>query len=277
MQENEREKYYRLRNEYYSKVYILWELVKGLKDKELGILASKQSGKHLAIRYILCFSLDYWEKHNKRFGIVYDDFNLYCSIATFNKHVPVFSYNMQERKQDPAYINFNENFLNYVKSFDLFLDFDGKDNPKQAYENCAVVKTLFDEYKLPYFIHNSSLTGFHLIIPSNYMPNIEPMTLLIKFNEIVLNLKKIYMLDALDTGVQDIKRLRKISYGLVGDGAVVLPLSDLQFNNFKTEMVTIENVLNNTHLKERGLLIRTWNLSEEQLKLNVIKFIKDFQ
>ena len=61
------------------------------------------------------------------------------------------------------------------------------------------------------------------------------------------------------------------------DGSICLPLDDFQIENFKQENVTMENVIKNIHIKNRGLLVRNLKLGEEQLKVNVKKFLEYFK
>jgi hypothetical protein len=57
-------------------------------------------------------------------------------------------------------------------------------------------------------------------------------------------------------------------------GNIALPLDDTQFQNFNPEMVKMENVLKQVKIKNRGLLLRTHNLSKEELIENVNHFLK---
>jgi len=72
------------------------------------------------------------------------------------------------------------------------------------------------------------------------------------------------------------KTLIKCSYAF--DSAnISLPMNDIEFENFSPEKIKMEWVLDNIILKNRGLLTRTYGLSEEELKKNVKKFLDDFK
>ena len=157
------------------------------------------------------------------------------------------------------------------------MDFDGKENPEKCLAEVREAKKILDEAKVPYYILNSSFTGFHIHIPSEFIEPMEINKLIEILNRVIYNFKGVYDLSCLDNSVIDIKRICKVPYSYVCDNSIALPLSDLQLANWKPEMVSMKNVMKNVMLKNRGLKIRTHNLSEEQLKENVRKFISDFE
>jgi hypothetical protein len=97
-----------------------------------------------------------------------------------------------------------------------------------------------------------------------------------KLNGVIYNLKGIFKLSSLDNSVIDLKRICRLPYSYSCDGSICLPLDDSQIQNFNPEMVKMENVMKNI-IRDRGLLTRAWGLSEQQLKENVVKFLKDFE
>lgn len=274
----EREKFIFERKQYYSNTFVLFEIVKCLKNRELCFLTAKGEEKKKAVRYLLGFSLEYMQKHIDWFGFYGSLINMYHSVALLKPNVPVFSYHLEKRLSDEQYVNFNKNYLDFVENFNLFFDIDGKREPIKAYAETGVIKKLFDEYKLPYYILNSSKTGFHIHIPSQYMPNLSPKIIMSYATSIIYNLKGIYELECLDSGVIDMKRVCKVPYSYnSGDGSICLPLNDAQFTMYRPENVEMANVLRNVMIKNRGLLVRNHGLSENQLKANVLKFIEDFK
>jgi hypothetical protein len=265
------------KKEYYSNTFVLFEMVKALKHRELAMLNHRIDIERKNIRYLLAFNIDYLKKHFKRFDFDKSLTNLYMSVSLFNQNVPVFSYNLKERRKDEKYQEFNKNYKKYVKGYNLFIDIDSDWDWKTALKETLQIKELFDEYKLPYFILNSSFKGFHIHIPAEYMPEMEIDELLIKINEVVYNIKGIYDIKSIDMSIFDLKRICKLPYSYVQDGSICLPLSDKQLASFHPNLVKMENVMKNIKLKERGLLLRTHNLSFEELKINVSKFIEDFK
>ena len=202
--------------------------------------------------------------------------NLYHSVSLFHPKVPVFSYNLKKRRKDDAYKEFNKNYKNYVKAYNLFIDFDADWNWKKALEDVKQVKKIFDEYKIPYYVLNSSYKGFHIHIPAEYMPNKNILELIEDINEVIYNLKGVHNLETIDTSIIDLKRVCKIPYSFVSDGSICLPLSDEQLENYHPNLVKMENVLKYVKIKNRGILLRTHNLSDNQLRQNILKFIEDY-
>lgn len=276
MDEEQRNRILKEREFWYSQTYILFEIVKNLAHRELCFLSQKGEEKKYPVRYLIAFNINYLKKHFERFGFLKNLINMYHSVATL-KDVPVFSYNPRKRKESYEYKEFNENYKNYVTSYNFFMDIDGKENFELAYQEAKEIKKILDEYKLPYYVLNSSFNGFHFCIDGKYMPEMEIDKLLKILNDIISNLKGIYDFKAIDTSITDLKRVKKLPYSYVCDSSICLPLSDLQFNDFKQSDVTMTNVLRTIKIMNRGLLVRNLELGEEQLKENVMKFINDFQ
>jgi len=265
-----------LYEEWLSKRFVLFEMVKCIKGHELSMIARRTEGKpRPVIRYLFASSVDYLEKHIKRFVTGDNLMNFYISCAEL-KDIPIFSYNLFERRKTPQYKEFNDNYQNYVTAYSFFMDFDGKEDFNKCLEETKEMKKILEEMKVPHYVLNSSFKGFHIIIPSQYMPNKKVEELLRDINEVISNIKEIYNFSTMDTSIGDLKRLRKLPYSPVNDGSVALPLTDSQLANFTPEMVKIENVLKDIKIMNRGLLLRTGELTELELKENVIKFFKEF-
>lgn len=266
------------RNHWYSQKYILFEVVKCLKNRELAFLTHKTENTEFKrmIRYLIAFNLEYLDKHFKRFDFDKSLVNAYHSVALL-KEIPVFSYNLKNRKEEDKYKNFNEDYDQHVIGYNIFIDIDGKEDFNTAYDNAKQIKKLFDEFKVPYYVLNSSFKGFHFHIPAEYMPKMEIYELLETLNNVIYNLKGIYTLKCLDDSIVDLKRICKVPYSYVNDGSICLPLTDFQFDNYKPENVTCSYVLKNIMIKERGLLLRDWGLNQEELKKNVVKLIHEFK
>jgi hypothetical protein len=262
------------KRKYYSNIFVQFELIKCLKHRELCMLSHRIDIEKKSVRYLLAFNLNYLNKHLKRFDFHKGLANLYHSVATL-ENVPVFSYNLKTRK-NKEYVEFNKNYEKYVIGYNLFIDFDADWNWKKALKEVLQVKEIFDEYKVPYYILNSSFKGFHIHIPAEYMPKKDINILLTEINEVIYNLKGIYDLQSIDTSIFDLKRVCKLPYSYCYDGSICLPLNDEQLKHFTPEMVKCENVLKTITIKNRGLLFHTHNLSEEQLKKNVKKFLLEF-
>jgi len=267
------------RKKWYSQTFVLLEIVKCLKNRELAFISAKGELPKRVVRYMWAFAVDYLKKH---FEWDYVNFynnliNIYHSVAVIKGKLSYFSYNMNERMKDEKYQDFNKNYIDYVEGFNFFLDIDGKENPKDAYKDTQDIKKLFDDAKIPYYLLNSSLTGFHIHIPIEYMPKMKPEELLRMIGDVIYNLKGIYEFKCLDDSIADLKRICKVPYSYVCDGSIALPLSNYEFENFSPEKVKMEYILSNIMIKNRGLKIRTHGLDEEQLKKNVLQFLNNYK
>ena len=268
-----REEILQERKIWYSKTFIQFELCKSLLHRELSFLTFKGENKKTTVRYLIAFNIDYLKKHFLAYGFNEKLLNMYQSVALL-KNIPIFSYS-RNRTKDKKYIEFNENYENFVIGFYLFLDFDGKENFDKCLQEVKEMKKIFDKNKIPYYILNSSFTGFHFHIPYEYMPNFDKNTIPI-LNEIISNIKGIYEFETLDDSVCDLKRLCKVSYAYSCDGSICLPLNDFQIENFNKENVEMKNVFNQIIIKNRSNLLRKYNLQNDELKKNVIKFLNEY-
>lgn len=108
---------------WYSQTYILFELIKCLKHRELAFLSAKSEEIKHPVRYLIAFNLLYLNKHFKRFAFEKSLMNIYHSVAVL-ENVPVFSYNLNKRRQDDEYKEFNRNYAKYVTEYNIFMDFE---------------------------------------------------------------------------------------------------------------------------------------------------------
>lgn len=263
------------RQEYYSKIFVLLEIVKNLKNKELSFICKDDKKK--TMRYFVAFTINYLQKYFKAMNFFKYNINLYHSV-TYLRDIPIFTLNFKLRKKEQKYIDFNENYDYHVSGIDLFLDFDGKEDFTTCYKETKDMKTILEEMKVPYYILNSSSNGFHIIIPNEYIPPLSSET--IKhcnfIGYIIDNIKLTHDFETLDDSVTDIKRLKKLPYSFVSDGSIALPLSDYNFRIFENHKCNYEWVMKNIRIKERGLLIRDYGLNLEQLKQNTNSFIQNY-
>lgn len=265
------------RKKWYSFLPVKFEIIKILKNRELCFLTQKGEEKRNAVRYLLSFNIDYLNKHFERFDVYKNLINLYHSVALLKPIVPVFSYNVQERREEEKYKEFNENYINYVSNYNFFVDFDGKEDFEKCFAEAKEFKKILDEYKLPYYCLNSSFKGFHFCIQAQYMPEMKINELIELIRKVIYNLKGVYDFSTLDSSITDLKRVCKCPYSFVCDSSIALPLDDFQIENFKQENVTMKNVIKNIHIKNRGLLVRNLERGEWQLKASVLRFLNDFK
>jgi hypothetical protein len=272
---------------WYQRVFCTMECVKNLHNKETAFLTNKgETEGFLNVRYLYASSYDMFQKHITELDFLNRNINVYRSVATMSPNsIPVSSYNLIRRVEEPAYQEFSKNYKSYVENYDMIfdIDFKGYENISQAYYDVKKIKDLFEEFKLPYGIWNTSFKGVHFFIDGKYFKKEEENWLdarLKLFQEIAHNIKGIYSLKGLDLSIFDAKRIAKLPYSFVGDGSICLPLDNTQFEEFfvnPLKTVGFRYVMNLIHIKNRGLLIRNQDLSEEILKENVAKFVETFK
>lgn len=278
----EKQKLLNEQHKWYAFIPALFEIIKSTKGHSIDFLNSKKEETRFGCRYFYAGDINYLQRHLSVLGLLSGSklVNLYQSIAHLKANsIPNFTYNLAERRNDPAYIEFDKNYVTLIDSFDLVIDLDSpKKDVMDAWIVAKDIKKLFDDAKIPYYLKSSGTRGFHFTIPYNYMPEMNPMDLLQIHFKVLYNLAGIYdWQDYIDTSVASHpKTLIKVAYSY-DSGNISLPLTDDQFNNFRPEIITAEYVLKCIPIKNRGLIIRTHNLSEEELKKNVQNFLDDYK
>lgn len=258
---------------YLSKDYIKLEMVKNIGTRELSLINKQES--NLFIRYLVGNSLNVLNYKLARFNILGRPRNFYMSCAIHSR-VPIISDDLRTRRMTQEYKKFDENYIDSVIGYDFLLDLDGK-HGENYYEESKIIKKILEAFKVPYYILTSSFQGLHIIIPFEYLPEKSIKELISDISDkIIPNIKMVYDLKSLDIDIMDLKKLRKVPYSPVIDGSICLPLTDEQYNNFNPELIKIENALKDIKIMNRGLCLREYGLSKEQLKLNTLKFWKDY-
>jgi hypothetical protein len=267
-----------LQKKWYCNNYILIEIIKNLKDRELSFILHKSIyGKSIALRFFKTPNSIILKRHLERVGLNERIFNCYMSVSLL-KEFGYFSYNFTKRKLTPEYEHFLNNYQDYMIGYNLFIDFDGKENFEECYEQAKLFKLKLEENKIPYWLMNSSSKGFHFHTPYEYIDSKYPIKDLPNiFFEVISELNGIYGLEDIDKKINDYARLCKLPYSFNVDGCICMPLTDEMFNNFKKEIVEVDFVLKNYRITNRGLLLRDYGLSKEELKKNVIKFIDKYK
>lgn len=244
---------------WYSQTYILFEIVKQLQGREVAFLDAQ---KKRTWRCIKAHSFDFLNKNFEAFSFFNRRFKIYNSLA-YLVNMPMFSFDGIERKKEQG--EFNKNFERYFAGYDLGLDIDGeKGKPvtkrSQAYKDAVKLKQELDNFSVPYSLKFSGTKGFHFRVHHSYLLNSYHMDDQVEFcKNMAENLKEVLNLKCLDDSIYDARRIFKVAYSLdAGAGKtfdyVVLPLTDEQFENFDMEICKASNVLNDLHIKNRGLL-----------------------
>lgn len=109
-----------LREIWYNKTFVLLEICKLSKNRELSFLPADDSPNR--VRCVNCSFVDILKKNFDGFHFMQRNFNLYYSLAHL-KNMPMFSFNPSARKEQQA--QFTKNFNNYFVGYDLGIDLDG--------------------------------------------------------------------------------------------------------------------------------------------------------
>ena len=273
------------REEYYSQKYVLFNLIEQLRYTYLSGVKKNEKGKNILSRYYLGYNLELLQDSLRRLG-AYDDttVKLYFDLAKWEKdgNMPMFSYNQEVRKEDKD--RFNKEYEQYFSNYSFAIDIDAKDINK-AYKDTKKIKELFDKYRLPYSLKFSGQKGFHFLLHYKYFDGRikakNKVLLCQKLSKVIMNvcgLKSINEGGTFDDSIYDDRRIFKLAYSLQnkdGKEYCVLPLDDYQFESWRLEDMELENVMRKVKLFKRGLLTRTYGLTDRQLRNNLRKFIKE--
>jgi len=269
---------------YYSQKYVLFEICKQLKHRYLSVRKKKKDGKWELARYYQGYSVELLKESLERNDVLNNvSAKIYFDLATWkddNGITPIFSYDVEKRKEQKEEFSKNGGYIKLIRSYDFAIDIDNK-NIKKAWKEAKVIKEIFDSYKLPYSVKFSGSKGFHFLIDSKWIKTRhKPINLPGFFGKIVNNLVDDERLKSVDLSIYDARRIFKLAYSLCNNNGkeyVCLPLDDEQFENFKIEDMKLDNVIKKVKIFKRGLLERNHGLSEKQLKLNTLKFLKDYR
>ncbi len=274
------------RERYYSKQYVLYELLKQLKYRYLSVRKQdkKNPKKYILSRYYLGYNLDLLKQSLERNDVLNDKTaKLYFDLATWGNEknsMPLFSFDKNKRKEQKEEFSKGEKWKNYIQDYSLAIDIDNK-NLNLAYKDAKKIKEVFDMYKLPYSIKTSAGKGMHFLIDSKWIKTrVKPDNRAELFGKVVQNLAKDENCKNIDFSIYDCRRILKLAYSLSFKNNaeyVALPLDDNQFSNFNEEDHRLDKVMRNVHLFKRGLLERDHNLPEKKLLLNTSKFIKEYK
>lgn len=261
----------KLWTKWYSSTFVLFEIIKSLKHRELAWLKDKvpretEEYTPVAMRLLFTSSLDFLIKQMNHFHFLKKSWCMYYSVATLEK-IPLISWNPREQRLIRA--DFFGAYRKHMVKFDFVIDIDSQFIEK-AYEDAKKVKFHLDKHGVPYSLRWSGLHGFHFVVEhDSFFPSDWSLDICIgKAKLIAKNLKNVLDLTRVDTQIYNDNRLLKIPYSLAGLN-VCLPLSDKDFKNFSIEKMRVDYVLDNINVKNRGLLTREGTKINSSSYLNV--------
>jgi len=282
----------RRREWYYSQPMVLYNIISQLKGRYLSVRKkNKKAGKKFILaRYYMGYSIPLLQDSLKRNNVLNDSSaKIYFDLATWKDEsgiTPLFSFNMEKRKKQKKVFSGNPKkkngrFLSLMNSYDFAIDIDSK-NIKTAWKEAKKIKSILDDYRLPYSLRFSGSKGFHFVIDAKWIKTRVKITNRADyFGKIVGKIINDEKLKCIDTSIYDPRRILKLAYSLCNNNGkeyVALPLSDKQFDEFKYENMELSNILNVLKIQffKRGLIERDHNLGEKELNSNVLMFLKDY-
>ena len=289
--DNERQRLIDIRKQYYS-----MPVVKSLLCSNINVDFGKKTKRETSfltkafykpkkvLRYAQCYNSEKLDLHFKSLSFINSPFtNIYYSLAHLN-FIPKTSINLVERTKLTDYVDFNEQYSDYVKGYDILFDFDlneseGIDTLEKVHSQAKAFKEILEDKKIPYSLKFSGSKGFHIMIPFEMIDFgiMDYMAFIEKALKFVSNIHWAYDLKAIDLSVTDIKQLCKVPYSLDLD-KIALPLTDEQFKHFNPNLVSFDSIVNKKQvtLYNRGNLIRSYQLMPEQLAQNFKKFFDEY-
>jgi hypothetical protein len=298
------------RKGWYQNLDVSYEIVKcQMGGRETVFLPFKvgEDGKLTStppVRWLLCNCLKFLNMQWDRYKFLDSPMNLYHSLAVYTQ-LPRFSWSYRVKSQEQMV--WMQEFKNYIKSYDCFLETDS-DDIKLSHADAVDIKRFLDRYKVVYSLKFSGSKGFHQIIPAEEFDwlswktydevaeqnvrdfrqlliglpvgldgNNGNITLdkVLLFKIMALRLKTLLSADTIDTSVQDLKRITKTPYSWdCKSGRIALPLTDSQFSSFDKSICDPLNVLRGG-VHKRGLLWRNTEVPKEERQALSKKMLQD--
>lgn len=260
---------------WYNQTYVLLEIAKCLREKELCFIEKEkfESRKSKVMRCGQGYNIDLIKNHMKAFRFMqFPTYNMYFSLMDF-KMMPVFSFAPPIRREQYKEWSSGQ-YKQHFKSYDFAIDIDAK--TLQEAQKCALkVKSLFDQYELPYTTKFSGSKGFHLRIEAEWLPPLPIGKVVPMLSELTHRMKIIDKLPDIDDSIIDDRRVFKLPYSF-DRGNICLPLDDAHLENFQEFMVKPNYVLNRFKIKNRGLLTRNTNQTVHKANERFIEFAENF-
>lgn len=273
------------RKGYYEVLNIQYELIRSHIHRETMFIPFEKlpDGKFKAfmpIRWLNASYINMMKRHWEQFKFLEKPMNLYHSLVTF-KDFPTFAYAWRYKTQQQKI--WTEEFHNYVKEYDLFIETDSTDLNQSIKIDGMKLKKFFDDYKVRYHILYSGSKGLHFIVPYDEFSHIDmpvfdkdnTRDIVHLFKTLASRLKAVLGCDTLDDSVVDVRRVKKTAYSWdIKSNRIALPLTDEQVENFDLSMVDPVNVLK-AGIYKRGLLYRHEAVPKEERQKNINKMFAD--
>lgn len=271
----------KLRAHWYKQTYILLEIAKQMKYKELCFIEKKPKSEERKPKVMRCgqgFTIDLINTHFKAFSFLkYPHYNMYFSLMGF-KNMPTFSFAPSVRKKQYKEWTGGK-YREHYAGFDLGWDLDSQ-YISNAQKDTLKLTSLLDKYNIPFSCKFSGSKGFHLLVRHKWLPQLPREKLVPMLAKLTTMVKHIDNIKSLDDSIIDERRVFKCPYSF-DRGLICLPLTDRQLEDFSLEMVKPQNILNEDSehyikIKERGMLERNADQPEEKARTHFLDMASNF-
>ena len=264
------------RRDWYSKTFILFEIIKQLAHKECTFIEKlpKDADRQAKVaRCVNAQTIDFLQQNMQAFRFLqFPNYDMYFSLMDYSS-LPLFSFAPPQRREQYKEWT-NGKYKSYAVGYDWGVDIDAE-NWQTALKDTLKLKRLFDHYKLPYSVKFSGSRGFHFLITYKWLPTLPIGKLVPMLAELTYMIKHIDNIPSIDDSIIDERRVFKLAYSF-DRGNIALPLDDEQLKSFDPAIVTPEYCLKAIPLKGRGLLTRNTDQPPEQARESFLKMAKLF-
>ncbi len=205
---------------WYRNPSVKFKIIKYTYNRETMFIKPPFSmGEGKSTRMIRIHNVQHLDIWLKSMGVWDDrkDYNLYYSLAKYDKGIPFGSLNLSERD----FGNWSRDNWKEIKEYDFLLDIDCNNHNEMdfAYYSAKKVKEYFDKLGVPYCIRFSGM-GFHFIVPYDYFSylnlSFDPLSennIYGFFMRIAMRLHSLFS-EMIDVGIYDLRRVVKVPYSL---------------------------------------------------------------
>ena len=242
-------------SQWYDRQDVKFEITKQLYNREFALLVPSWCDSEIkkrSTRMLKCHNTQGFDFILKAldFKKKQTPYNFYYSLAKYYGGIPNQTLNFIERKKSQANEEWKDLHEYHMKQFDLLIDIDSgsHEDIDFAYLSTQNIITLLDDCNTPYILRFSG-KGFHIIIPSMYMPKksrntFDDDSIYMLHSRIARKLHDTFS-EMIDLSIYDSRRLCKLSYSLANykeNTYVCYPFNTKQeFNDFKLNDYNLNN------------------------------------
>lgn len=236
--------------DWYNLAEVKFELIKQTYNREFAVLPPKHFNQKYGTRTLRLHSvqhLDFILWNQLKCKLTKKCLNLYYSLATYKKGLPMLGANLRERDTS----DWKDNHYKHIIAYDLLIDIDAGSHDEITYAQESALKIVdeLDDCEVPFQLRFSGM-GFHIIIPYWFFRDVK-----ISFNPFAENnIYKLYtrilvnlhdrVSEMIDFKIADSRRICKLPYSIAfydGCEYVCAPINkrvellDFNLENYKPQ------------------------------------------